>query len=71
MDETILRIQREMTRRSFLSRTATGIGTLALGSLLDPALLAGAARAEGRTVHGAVYPLHFPPKAKRVIQLYM
>jgi hypothetical protein len=22
-------------------------------------------------VHGAVYPLHFPPKAKRVIQLYM
>jgi hypothetical protein len=69
MDEATFRRQTEMTRRSLLSRTAAGIGTLALGSLLDPTLLA--ARADGRTVHGAVYPLHFPPKAKRVIQLYM
>ncbi|MCW3098875.1 MAG: hypothetical protein JWL77_4493 [Chthonomonadaceae bacterium] len=71
MDEATFRRQTEITRRSLLSRTAAGIGTLALGSLLDPALLAGAARADGRTVHGVVYPLHFPPKAKRIIQLYM
>jgi hypothetical protein len=71
LDEANFRRQMEMTRRTFLSRTAAGIGTLALGSLLDPALLAGVAGAQRRTTHGVVYPLHFPPKAKRVIQLYM
>ena len=35
-----------MKRRAFLGRSASGIGTLAMASLLDPGLL-GAAYAEG------------------------
>jgi hypothetical protein len=68
-----------MTRRSLLGRTATGIGTLALASLLDPALLtrraeaasARGARAAGERWRGVVQPLHYPQKIKRVIHLYM
>ena len=60
-------------RRHFLGRTSSGLGALALASILDPSLLraAGAsAVATGRGV-GVVNPLHFPPKAKRVIWLTM
>lgn len=53
------------TRRQFLSRTATGIGSLALGSLLSPQSF-GDQRDE--IVQSA---LRFAPKAKRVIYLYM
>ncbi len=59
-----------LNRRSFLSRTATGIGTLALGSLLNPGLLADAAKPAEKW-RGVIQPLHFPAKAKRVIHLYM
>src|SRR5687767_15966785 len=58
-----------MTRRHFFSRTASGIGVAALGSLLNPGIfsaLAGSSEVK--------YPLaqpHFPPKAKRVIYLFM
>ena len=56
------------SRRSFLNRGACGIGSIALASLLNPA----PARAAGSTASlGAVNPLHFAPKAKRVIYLYM
>src|SRR6187399_649690 len=48
-----------MTRRQFFGRTAAGIGTAALASLLDPRLLA----AQGAPP--------FAPKAKRVIYLFM
>ena len=54
----------EVTRRTFLSRMAMGLGTVALGSLLDPKLLA-------RPATGVVNPLHHAPKAKRVIWLTM
>src|SRR5213594_76100 len=58
-----------MTRRHFFGRTATGIGALALGSLLNPSLFsATASEGEGN------FPLgkpHFAPKAKRVIYLFM
>src|SRR5439155_17272860 len=54
----------EITRRTFLSRTAMGLGTVALGSLLDRKLLAAPAS-------GVVNPLHHPAKAKRVIWLTM
>ena len=57
------------TRRHFLGRAATGIGTLALASLLNPGGIAGAT-AEERW-GGTVNPLHFAPKAKRVIHLCM
>jgi hypothetical protein len=58
-----------MTRRAFLGRTGAGLGSLALGALLEPGLLEAAApSAESGT--GVVKPLHFPVKAKRVIHLY-
>jgi hypothetical protein len=62
-----LRALRErFTRRAFLGRTATGLGGLALGALLEPKrLLAGADRAQG-----ALPALHYPPRARRVIHLY-
>src|SRR5688572_1221323 len=60
-------------RRHFLTRSAAGLGTAALASLLDPQLFA----AEGTTIsRGQVRPgvlgaLHVPAKAKRVIYLVM
>ena len=58
-----------MTRRHFFSRTASGIGVAALGSLLNPGIFSALA---GSTE--VKYPLaqpHFPAKAKRVIYLFM
>jgi Protein of unknown function (DUF1501) len=68
-----------VSRRTFLGRTTTGVGTLALASLLDPLLLGAgnstpAADADGarnRHWNGVVRPLHFAAKAKRIIYLYM
>ena len=65
-------------RRAFLRGSTTGLGTLALASLLDPNLLRGAepkatdipARHPERW-SGVVHPLHFAPKIKRIIYLYM
>ena len=51
-----------MTRRHFFGRMAAGIGTAALGSLLNPGLLAST---------GTGYAPHFSGKAKRVIYLFM
>ena len=69
--------QSEICRRTFLARSGAGIGTLALASLADPWLLsAGDARprraAAGEAAwRGSVNPLHFAPRAKRIIYLYM
>ena len=58
------------TRRHFFSRTATGIGTAALASLVNPDLFA--APSTGMTPIGGLPGLpHFAPKAKRVIYLFM
>src|SRR5436190_7003365 len=51
-----------LARRQFLGRTATGFGTAALASLLNPQLFAHG---------GAMSALQFPAKAKRVIYLFM
>ena len=62
-------IARGSTRRQFLGRSTTGIGVLALASLLDRDLFA-----EGPTgwkTQGALPSLHFAPKAKRIIYLFM
>jgi Protein of unknown function (DUF1501) len=60
----------DITRRHFFSRTGVGLGTIALGSLL-----AGEARAaiEPPDLQNPLAPRapHFPPKAKRVIFLFM
>src|SRR3954464_12588136 len=61
-----------LTRRQFFGRTASGIGTAALASLLNPQLFSGAAAAASAPGMGGVLPaLHFAPKAKRVIYLFM
>src|SRR5688572_19164153 len=58
------------TRRSFLGSAARGIGSVALASLINPSLSLGAS--SGGTGTGAfITPLHFAPRAKRVIHLYM
>src|SRR5947209_19210485 len=58
-----------MTRRHFFGRTATGIGAAALGSLLNPSLFSALAdESDGNLPLGKP---HFPPKAKRVIYLFM
>ncbi len=64
-----------LTRRHFFGRSARGLGTLALASLLNPNLLTGAPT--GRRVltptagsGGVLDALHFAPKAKRVIYLF-
>jgi hypothetical protein len=65
------------SRRSFLGNAARGIGGIALASLLNPSLLEGAATTQATTGpasegwHGVINPLHFAPKAKRIIHLYM
>ncbi len=62
-------IQRTLSRRSFLSRSTTGLGALALSSLLNPRLF-GAEPAGALSTKGALKTLHHPAKAKRVIYLF-
>jgi len=63
--------QLSINRRTFLTRSAYGLGGLALASLLNPKLLATEApAAEGRW-RGIVNPPHFPVRAKRIIHLCM
>jgi hypothetical protein len=57
-----------ITRRAFLSGAATGIGSIALASALH-ADSAAAPAGNPQRAGGAVNPLHFAPKAKRVIYL--
>ena len=61
--------QSALARRAFLSRTACGIGAAALSTLLraDAASASDAPPAS----RGVINPLHFAPKAKRVIFLTM
>ena len=58
-----------LTRRIFFSRTSTGIGIAALGSLLNPTLFASTGDRDPKTGGLAGLP-HFPAKAKRVIFLH-
>ena len=58
--------RQSVNRRSFLTRSAYGLGGLALASLFNPKLIAGETAAR-RGIPGFINPLHFPPKAKRVI----
>ena len=54
----------QQTRRYFFGRSAAGIGTAALASLLNPSLMASDASV-------ALPVLHHRPTAKRVIWLFM
>lgn len=67
------RLQLLETRRQFLGRSARGVGALALASLLNRPGMAQAAANPAATGPwpGVVNPLHYAPRAKRVIHLYM
>src|SRR6476659_2647528 len=69
-EEVVARMQRALTRRTFLQKSTTGLGAMALASLLDPGLVAAEASST-RTIGGALGQLHFAPKAKRIIYLFM
>ncbi|MBI2925843.1 MAG: DUF1501 domain-containing protein [Verrucomicrobia bacterium] len=62
-------LETALTRRTFLTRSTTGLGTLALTTLLNPRLFA-ASEGGGAKSKGALQTLHFSPKAKRVIYLF-
>ena len=55
-----------MTRRHFFEQASFGIGGLALASLMDGVLFA-----EAQGPASSPLPLHFAPKVKRVIYLFM
>jgi hypothetical protein len=59
-----------LTRRAFLGRAGAGLGAIALAELLHASQTAASGTAPPRS-RGAVNPLHFTPKARRVIWLYM
>src|SRR5687768_628503 len=70
-------IERALTRRTFLTRSTTGLGAIALGTMLrrhNPAAAAAAQPAAAAAPNQANTPalqgLHFAPKAKRVIYLF-
>jgi hypothetical protein len=63
-------LQQLLTRRAFFGRSAVGIGTAALASLLNERLFA--SEHDNPAGAGGVLPgLHFPARAKRVIYLFM
>jgi hypothetical protein len=59
---------RLLKRRTFLGQATRGLGSLALASLINPAILRAAAADRWP---GVVNPPHRPPRAKRVIYLCM
>ncbi len=60
------------TRRYFFGRSAAGLGTAALASVMNPGLLtSNAAGAEQSSEDALLSRLHHPPTAKRVIWLFM
>ena len=61
----ILESLKASTRRRFLQHCGTGMGALALGSLLNPSL-----QAAGSDSGPALKAPHFAPKAKNIIYLF-
>jgi hypothetical protein len=59
-----------LSRREFLSRCGMGMGALGLGLLLNPPLQAGSGSGVLTSPLAPRAP-HFPPRAKRVIHLFM
>src|SRR5258706_938004 len=55
-----------LSRRHFLCNTAGGIGSIALAWLLNREQL----RAASSPVSSSARPPHFPPRAKRVVQIF-
>src|SRR5438105_3346233 len=59
----------QLSRRTFIRRSAGGLGAAALASLLNPQLLFGGTATQPTTVPGTLGHTHFAPKAKRIIYL--
>ncbi|MBI2827109.1 MAG: DUF1501 domain-containing protein [Planctomycetia bacterium] len=62
---------RHIHRRTFLSRTGVGLGSMALSMLLGRSLSAGEARTTSTSYRGLTGLPHFSPRLKRVIFLCM
>src|SRR6267142_4468714 len=61
---------KNQTRREFLWRSGGGLGGIALASLMGgEGLLAATTEMPGKATHPDLP--HFPPRAKRVIQMFM
>ena len=61
--------EQAFSRRDFLSRTAMGLGAMALGTLVNP-LRTAAAQSALDPMRGVLIEPHFPVKAKRIIYLF-
>src|SRR6266496_153607 len=61
--------QLSINRRTFLSRSAYGLGGIAFACLVNPKLVSAAPAPE--RWNGIVNPPHFPVRAKRIIHLCM
>ncbi len=61
-----------VTRRDFLWHCGGGLGGIALAAMLGREALCAESRASASAMHGGVVnELHFAPRAKRVVQLFM
>jgi len=69
MDPLQYATDKAATRRQFLGRATTGVGSLALASLLNPSSIFAAAT-QPPAASGALGVLHYAPKAKRIISLF-
>ncbi len=63
-------VERILSRRAFLTRSTTGLGAVALATLLNPEGSARAAEGKRGGIPGVLDTLHVAPKAKRVIYLF-
>ena len=73
LTDDLAALRRRVDRRSFLARAGAGLGSAAFLSLLDPRPTLAASEAAAPAPAGwpgVVRPLHFAPRAKRVIHLY-
>jgi hypothetical protein len=63
--------RRDVSRRAFLGQSAYGLGGIALANLLGTSARGEEEVEKPGRIKGVVEPLHFAPKAKRVIHLCM
>jgi len=75
MSQAIKRIQQQIDRRAFLTKTSLGLGTMALSNLLGMPSLFGNNPPVTPTLANGLGGLpglpHFQPKAKRIVYLFM
>lgn len=70
------KLNKQLDRRNFLTKTSLGIGALALGSLIGKSWASGTGAAPAAASNTAMDEVinalpHFAPKAKRIIYLFM